>query len=62
MGTSIVAIRPCALGRAVNEGHASIHADATVNGHTGTVDEGEVVVVEVDVAIHAGDLAEVDGG
>ena len=62
-GTSIVANRPCTFGRAVGKGHTSIHADATINGHAGTVNRGEaVVVVEVDDAIHAGDLAKVDGG
>ena len=61
-GTSIVAIRPYALGRALGKGHAIIHADATVNSHTGTVNRGEIVVEEPDVATHSGDLAKVDRG
>ena len=61
-GALFGAIVPVAFGRAVDEGHAIIHADATVHGDTGTVNRGETVVaLEFNVATHAGDLAKVNG-
>ena len=59
----IVARGPRTLVRAAGQRHAGVQADASVDGHTGAVDGGEITIaLEADAAAHACDLAKVDGG